>query len=469
MSFPKKMFSGAPAIALWTALFCFATFLFAPGVLNDGDTYWHIDAGRWMIDNRAVLRIDPFSFTFAGHPWQTHEWLAEILMALAYVGGGWSGEVAMFAAVFALTGYLLGRHLSRWLHSFGLIAVLELSLACIAGSLLARPHLFALPLLEIWTAGLIFAREENRAPSWGLIAVMLLWANLHSSFLFGLALAVPFAVEAVWENPAARTATAKAWGLFVLAAVAVCLITPHGIGGLLFPLKLTAMPSLVEIKEWAPAPLTGVQPFVLAAGMALMALFVRGAKIKPLRALLLIGLFYMALLHVRHQMLLAVVAPLLIAGPLAGETSASPWHVFRSAALGFAVLFAVLLGLRFAFPLVRADGEATPAAAFAHVPEKLKSAPVFNDYGFGGYLIFNDVRPFIDGRAELYGEKFVHRYVRIAAGDKAVFAATLKQYRIRWGLVSSGGSAAGMLAARKDWRRIYADKYAEVYVEDGAL
>jgi len=31
---------------------------------------------------------------------------------------------------------------------------------------------------------------------------------------------------------------------------------------------------------------------------------------------------------------------------------------------------------------------------------------VFNDYDFGGYLIANGVAPFIDGRTELYGEKF---------------------------------------------------------------
>jgi hypothetical protein len=31
---------------------------------------------------------------------------------------------------------------------------------------------------------------------------------------------------------------------------------------------------------------------------------------------------------------------------------------------------------------------------------------VFNDHDFGGYLIANGVAPFIDGRTELYGEKF---------------------------------------------------------------
>ena len=48
---------------------------------------------------------------------------------------------------------------------------------------------------------------------------MPLWANLHGSFAFGLALAAALAVEAVIDaRPQARRC---GWGLFVLAAVAV--------------------------------------------------------------------------------------------------------------------------------------------------------------------------------------------------------------------------------------------------------
>jgi len=102
----SKPLLSARAIALGAAALAFAIVLFTPSVLNDGDTYWHIAAGRWMLDNQAVLRIDPFSYTFAGHPWQTHEWLAEVAMALAYVGAGWNGVVLLFAAAAALTAGL---------------------------------------------------------------------------------------------------------------------------------------------------------------------------------------------------------------------------------------------------------------------------------------------------------------------------------------------------------------------------
>src|ERR1019366_3869605 len=53
----------------------------------------------------------------------------------------------------------------------------------------------------------------------------------------------------------------------------------------------------------------------------------------------------------------------------------------------------------------------SPAGAVA----ALKAANVgrvFNDYNFGGYLIYSGIPTFIDGRTELYGADFMLRYFR---------------------------------------------------------
>lgn len=42
-------------------------------IFNDGDVRWHIAAGQWMIEHRAVPRVDPFSFTFlASRGWRSN-------------------------------------------------------------------------------------------------------------------------------------------------------------------------------------------------------------------------------------------------------------------------------------------------------------------------------------------------------------------------------------------------------------
>src|SRR5258708_1092966 len=100
-----------PVIA---ALLGYGIGLFAPPLLNDGDTYWHIATGEWVLRNGTVPHIDPFSYTLAGSPWVAHEWLSDVLMALAYKAGAWNGVVMLFGGAIALTFGLLARHLTRW-------------------------------------------------------------------------------------------------------------------------------------------------------------------------------------------------------------------------------------------------------------------------------------------------------------------------------------------------------------------
>ena len=67
----------------------------------------------------------------------------------------------------------------------------------------------------------------------------------------------------------------------------------------------------------------------------------------------------------------------------------------------------------------------SPVAAVAAL-KQLNLSRVFNDYDFGGYLIANGVAPFIDGRTELYGEKFFvdhNAASRLDAAGKPVPAA----------------------------------------------
>lgn len=465
MYFWRKLLTDPRAAALLAAFAAFCVALFAPGLFNDGDTYWHIEAGRWMIDNRAVLHIDPFSYTFAGKPWQAHEWLSEIIIALAYVGLGWSGVALLFAATFALTAGLLGWHLSRRLSGITLIVVIILALCCTTGGLLARPHVLALPLIELWTAALIRARAEGRTPAWQLLIAMVLWANLHGSFMFGLALLVPFLLEILGEK---KYDQAKRWALFSVLAVLAAMITPNGIDTLTFPVKLMAMPELYSISEWRPPVLKGMQPLTLTVGATLFVLLSRGARIRVWRLVTLLGLLYMSLLQARHGQLLAIAGAQLIADPLGEALHNGPRNGKATSRAGeiFCALILLAVAVRLMMPIRSLDNAVTPAAALAHLPEPYRHQPMLNEYAFGGYLIFNDMAPFIDGRAELYGQDFLRQYGRLAAGDSKTLNKVLQQYRITWSLLSPGSPAVTALDHTPGWRRIYADKTAVLHIRE---
>jgi hypothetical protein len=457
------------AVAMLAALAMFTLTAFATGVLNDGDTYWHITAGQWMLQHHAVLRTDPFSYTAAGAPWHTQEWLSEILLALGYGAGGWNGVLLLSALAAASAAGIFAFHLARKLTSTTLLLTIVIGLACMAPSLLARPHLLALPMLALWTAGLVMAREQQRAPSWWLLPVMTLWANLHGGFMLGLALAGALALEAIFEAKDRRMEQLRAWLLFGVAATAAAALTPHGIDGLIFPFKLMAMGGLAHIGEWQATSFEKLQPLEIAILVGLFVFATRGVKLPPIRFAIALLFLHLALQHVRHQIVFAIVVPLLLADSLGDAFRGVGTMHLPEALPKRAIVFAaaasilVLAAVRSVVPVARTDGPVSPIAALEHVSPELAGQPVLNAYAFGGYLIFSGVKPFIDSRADLYGDKFLETYAAIIRPDKVVLEATLKKYGIRWTILEPESAANRLLDTMPGWRRVYADRFAVVH------
>jgi hypothetical protein len=88
---------------------------------------------------------------------------------------------------------------------------------------------------------------------------------------------------------------------------------------------------------------------------------------------------------------------------------------------------------------------------------------VLNDYGMGGYLIFRGVRPFIDGRTDMYGDAFNSRY-DAAVSRRAALEAVLAERHVAWTLFRPGAAAVRLMDAEPGWRRLYTGPYAVVHV-----
>jgi hypothetical protein len=455
----------ALAFGLFAALAAAALAAVSPALLNDSDTYWQIMSGGWMLDHGAVLRADPFSYTAAGQPVSTQSWLAEIAMAWTFRHGGWAGIHALFALAAGVTALMVAFFLRRRIDTVPALLAAVLGLSCVAASLLARPHMLALPLLALWSAGLVAAREDNRAPSWWLVPVMALWANLHGSFAFGLALAALLGMEAVIAAPHRRRAALR-WGLFIAVAIGAAMITPDGWRGLLFPFRLTGLSGLAHIGEWQASDFTRPAPLEFALLGALAVLALGKVRVTIPRLLILLGLVHLALAHARHQMLLGVAGTLLLAPALAAAWPAKNDKASPLSALAAALLLALGLILRLAIPAPRGEDAVSPQAALAHVPGFVRQTPVLNEYAYGGYLIWNGVRPFIDSRADLHGDVFLSNYAALSAPDKDALASSLAYYHVRWTIFRADAPLVKLMDAMPGWHRLYGDNAAVVHMHD---
>ena len=112
----------------------------------------------------------------------------------------------------------------------------------------------------------------------------------------------------------------------------------------------------------------------------------------------------------------------------------------------------------------------TPVAAVAQLKSRHLTR-VFNDYDFGGYLIANGVAPFIDGRTELYGEKFFvdHNNASGLMQPENLFRL-LDQYQIEATLMRTQSAATKLLDHMDGWQKIYSDDIATIHLcKAGAL
>jgi len=454
-------------------------------LLLDGDTYWHVTTGQWILRHGSVPATDPFSHTMLGTAWTAHEWLSEVVLATAHDLGGWALVVSVTGLAFAVTIALLTRALLRYLEPIYALLFVGLAIGMTSGHLLARPHIIAMPLLMAWTIELVRASEARRTPGWWMLPAMMLWANLHGGFTFGLVLAGAVAVEAMLNaGRRERMASARSWGLFLVLATASALVTPHGVQGIVFTWHVLFNLGFVleRVGEWHSPTFHTPNTFELwlLGGIALV--MHQGLRLPPMRLILLLGLLHLALKHVRYVELVGLLAPLFLANPFAVQWQASNrdqkqaenvdrfFRLLAFPASGRAILAGVLALIVVSVLNARMRSlelaeNVVPVRALDAVQKAGVKGNVLNSYSSGGYLIYRGIPVFIDGRADMYGEKFFTEYVQaIELSTPNGLEELLLKFDISWTLLEPRNPATRLLDHLPGWLRLYADEAAVVHV-----
>jgi hypothetical protein len=461
------------------------------GLLNDGDTGYHIRTGELIAKTWQVPKTDPYSYHTPALRWTAHEWLSELVMALIARGFGLTGVVVFFSFILAIAHWLLYQSLRR-LSGDALLCALVTLLACATSSThwLARPHAFSLLFTVIWCDRLNRFQPGNRTGLILLPAIMLVWVNLHGGYFIGLILvAVYFAgnlIEAMGTPSEKSRQKAKSLFALLIACIAVCMINPQGPKILQFPLRVASDHFVMNsVTEFLSPNFHDFLPFkyMLLALIGALALSRSGLSLTDTGLAVLLS--YMSLYSVRHVSLFAIVlAPVLLKttasaldrlppGALrfyqmrsqnmkAVDANVKTW-VWPSAAATVVLALAASGAISYRF-----DEKVFPVKAV----EFLKSEPIpgrmFNNDEFGDYIIFAvwpAYRVYIDGRSDMYGEKYAGDYFKVARvlpGWKEV----LKKYDIGWVIFDTQSPLSVALHDQSDWRPIYSDPVATIFVKN---
>ena len=154
------------------------------------------------------------------------EWLAEIIYALAYRLAGYSGVAALVTAALIALHAIVFFNASRWTRPLLAIVLMDLGLI---PTMLARPHLLGWPLLA--RMDLDHAARSRGTRSRTAVGqprcMMTLWANLHGSFVFGLADRRRRSVSGGVAS-SDQIACAEDWGLIFGSACVVAVFVNGG-------------------------------------------------------------------------------------------------------------------------------------------------------------------------------------------------------------------------------------------------
>jgi hypothetical protein len=390
--------------------------------VTDPDIWWHLRTGELILAQHSAPCVDPYSGALAGKPWLAYSWLYELLVVKLYHWLGLTGIVTYTSGmVLAITVALF--HLIRRLQRDLTLAALLTFAACYSmGRLYSpRPWLFTVLFFILELDILMQARRTGRAREllW-LPVIFALWANVHIQFIDGLlvlGLAWVEAEAARWWS-AAETRVRPAWmGLALVASLLATLLNPFGwrIYGAAYDLA-TQGGALNKVSELQAIPFRNLSDFFIL----LLALGSVGAlawqRRFPLFETALLG--FAAVLSFRSQRdiwVIATVAVVILASAIPGSEKAA-FRLPRSAT-ALAILaagVAVLAGFRImqvnAAHLETQLAKSMPVQAVEMIRAKGYAGPLYNDYNWGGYLIWALRMPVsIDGRAAFYGDQRIDR------------------------------------------------------------
>lgn len=439
-------------------------------LLGDPDTHWHIAVGRWIVENRAMPYTDVFSHTHAGQTWIAKEWLSQLALYAAYQLGGWRGVsllgVVCLGLSLSLAAYWLVNRV-RW--QLALIVLILMTMLA-TPSILSRPHLVALPLMLTWVLGVVRAADQNRAPPWWLVGVMLLWANAHAGYTIGFVIAGVLALEAV--RNAGREAWLKVtmnWGCFLAAALLASALTPYGFDAILLTINLFGKAeSLALIDEWQPMERDAIGLMFLGCGVLLIAGLAANPWRNLFRIILVAFLTYLMMRYVRFSLLFGFTAFFIALGPIGQRFAELRAQSLATRADAIRLAGIVVMSIMAAVALTRTPEPAarTMPVAAVHAARQagLTDKPVYNSYNMGGYLISQRIPTYVDGRSDqLFLGGFLTAYETSRASfDHRDLLAHIAPFNVAWAIVSPDQPEAKRFA-EAGWTQLFADDRSIVF------
>lgn len=430
---------GRPRIAAGTLAVVFALIGIrrAAEPVGDPDVFWLGAVGRDFVLHGVVPRMNHYSYSAPDHPWINHEW-----GFAAIYGAGMNALGPAFCALFALacatlTAVVTCTYAMRRARRLAAGALVALFALCASASAWFEPRpAYASLVLPVALVSVAFGRRFTWLHGAAAVSIVLLWTQLHGSFVLGI---VILGLSAFTEE--GRPAR-------IFAAVVACAVTvvnPYGfelhrlVARYVLGYDPTAALLLANLKEFAP--IWGAEPpyrnafdytmLSIVAITSVAALFSATTRRRGAVAMVLV---LAAVWQVRHLTMAVLIGPMLLVdvvdrwleGDPRAELSGRPSTLATLLAMGAASLLS--LGVWGRAYLLRASDEWIAGnLGGAEVASLVRSIPddsrVWAPFQTSALVIWvgapRGVRVYYDSRNDCYPEEVARTAWEIGSRDKS--------------------------------------------------
>lgn len=463
------------ALAFFSFLWIKALYPSASG-LPDTDFFWHIAYGQWMLEHGTIPPTDTFSWTFSGTPYQLTQWGGELIMGWAYEHWGLTGTRALSVL---LAGITLGFSWAAAKQYVNTNYALAIASICNLVQLVTpmRPQLFSFALISV---GLYLLVRWLRTGALRYLtiyaAMMALWVNLHGAFVMGLGMiglvGLGVTIDRWKDNPFSHQSVLTIW-VSIAGATIASLLNPHGVDAIANVFMISGLESSKVISEWKPVNLTtDLGWFYLLNLVPFVALISLGSRIPAPHALLAGAFLVFGILANRQvPMCAAAMAPLmaiaLARSPQFAAMNTNPRDPRRplAHALAMVAMGALLIPLSAA----RASNEDKersnryPVEATAFLEQENLTNRVLSDTLEASWLIHKGIPVFVDGRMDLYRDRFYFEWY-LAARAAPGWDSLLEQYAPSALLLRNDMAIRQAAMATGAWKQVYQDNKYSVLV-----
>lgn len=485
---------------LWAATLLVGIFIFVnTHPIRPQDFWWHMALGREISSTGQIPTVDTYSYTMNGQPYPSYQmfWLADIgLYALYSLGGP---ALVVFTQSLMITGTYLLIFMLCWKASRNWGATtLAMFFSAAQGihNWNVRPQMISYLIGALFLYA-IYAYRLKPSRKWLAVfpAGMLIWANSHGSFPIGFILIGIWLGDALWnalnsylngERKSIATNILAPLIALIFSGLA-CLINPRGIGIFTYVFSLSGNPIIQNlIPEWAAPTFDSQIGMIFYLGLLFCIVILALSPNRPsfFQLLTFVVFSLLAIVTTRGVVWFGLVMAPVLADHLSdlngrlrkrkGKLTPNSRSSLINVAFLLLLLILAILSLPwfkhfFPFPKLKSGliSLETPVAATDFLKSQELAGNLFNDIGFGSYLIwaaYPDYHVFVDSRIELYPINLWWDYSALSNADPG-WNELLERYEINTMLLNVENQKPLITTLEKSssWDLIYRDPTAVIF------